>query len=536
MWGMGIVFNGPCALINSTDGGGRHRYDQDALTLGTPVIKSRGAVLTVTTDYTNPAAGVIRMVSAQADPVTYDVSSATPSFPSLIAQEVLLARGGYESSDLSLADFDSVARMVPLRSSYWTDQDVTAKDVLDKLIKGSGGYIYETHEGTLGPSILLPPPGPNPRGGIYTAEFRKGGEIIYTDIADQTGSFSIACWIKPWRVDADSTAPDDEFVVSKLSSTTGYWLKLPTASNGQVSFGFRAASADYELKTNEGVLKWGVLQFICGVFDATADTMTIYWALEGSSLVEVATVGSITAVPSGNSENLSIASVFMGVLGEISVWSKALSKVEAQGIMDSIPVVPTSNLSAFIPLNEGSGNPIEYVSSTSSSFGENTLWQPAAVFDLTQDVDTVLHVRRVQQARRVRVRYRHNYRPMTPADIVSSVSLPNRWDLIRPYRSVTSVRKNVDAHPRARDIEIHSQVVDNFSARRIARLILNRMSGSRQVGFLGGLDKRCLKLVPGLSEVHVVSNRYGLSSGGHFRVTNADRDLGELEGSALLWR
>lgn len=538
LWGYGRIFNAAAHMINSTDGGGRYRFNEDAGFLASLVVKSRGAVLTLTTDYTLPGDGVIRMVAAQADPVTFDTGTSSLEYSPEIASEIMDAKGGLESTDIDQESVITLSSLAPMPSSYWTDQDITCKDVLNRLVGGISGYVNESYLGSVSFGMLLPPCGPSPRDGIYTLESRRGAALLFGDVADQTGSFSLAAWIKPWRTNGDTvaSATSDEVVVSKLSATDGYYLKLPIAGSGQVRFGFLASSVDNGVSTNEGVIKWGQWQFVVGVFDAAADTLKIYCGLQGSTLVEVASATGITAVPSNTSANLSVGAKVTGVVHEVSVWSKALSLVEAQGIMDAAPTVPTTNLAAYIPLDEGSGNAIEEVSTNSVSVGTNT-WQPEYSIDLSQDPEVSLHLRQVQQLRRVRVRYRHNYRPMTPADIVSSVSTPNRWDLIRPYRSVTAVRKNLEStHPRAKDMELTSPVVDGFNARRLGRLMLNRMSPGRQVGYLNGLDRRSIKLTAGTSEVYIVSPRYGLSSGGHFRVTTIDKDLGELSSNALLWR
>lgn len=537
-WAMGFPFNEQAQLINATDGGGRYQYDEDPASMGAPTVKSRGAVLTLTTDYTEPVDGVLRMVSAQSDPITVDMTVSNIPYASDILEDILLNRGGYDSSEISGSDFDAFAITVPMPASYRVGSDVTGKQAAQSLLGGVQGHLRETHEGKLVPGLLLPPSGPGPHDEVYNLESIKGGGLVFGDIADQTGSFSIACWVRPYRLVKDeiSSAVSDEFVISKLDATTGYWMKFPIGAIGQISFGFRAATVDSELLTSEGVLKWSELQFIVGVFNASTDTLTIYWALEGSTLKEMATVGGKTAVPSGNAASLSIGAGLVGMLAELSVWNKALTIVEAQAIMDATPTVPTTNLVAFCPLNEGTGDVLEQVSSTTAALSFGMKWQPEATFDLNQDTGVELNVRNLRPVRRVKVNFRHNYLPMTPADIVSSVSLSNRWDLIRPFRSATVFLKDIDnAHPNARDLVVDSQVINTQDARRIGRLIMNRFSRNRQAAFLGQLDKRCCKLEPGSSQVYVVSPRYGLSSGRHFRVTSVNKALDALRGDVLLW-
>lgn len=538
-WGLGLLFNAQAQMIYNSGGGARYQYDEDPSTLGNPIVKSRGSVLTITTDYTEPVDGILNFATAQADPITVDITTASEPYPSELLQAVLLNRAGYESSDLSTDDFDAFTAIVPMLAGYRTDKDVTAKDVTQLLVGGVIGHLRETNEGELAPSILLPPSGPGPHSALYTLEMTKAGSLNFGDVADQTGSFSIATWVRPYRLSKDeiASASDDEKIVTKLSATTGYWMKFPINAIGQISFGFRAASVDSELLSPEGVLKWAELQFVVGVFDASADTLTIYWALEGGSLVEVATASGKTAVPSGNSEVLAIGENIAGMLGEVSVWSKALTLVEAQAIMDTTPVVGASNLSALVLLNQGSGDAIESVSTNTSVLGIGTRWQPEATWDLSQDTFAHLDVRKIRPIRRAKVNFRRNYFPMTAADIVSTVTLPNRWDLLRPNRSATVFLKAInDAHPNARDVILESQVTETQDARRIGRLLMSRFARTRRIGHLTNADRRACKLEPGISQVFIISPRYGLSSGAHFRVTSADKQLDELRGNLLLWR
>lgn len=540
-WGLGYLFNAQAQLIHPSDGGGaatRYRYDENPVTLGTPVVKSRGVVLTLTTDYTEPVDGILRMVAAQSDPITIDINSVAQPYPSDLLEDVLVNRSGYESSELNFDAFDALTVIAPMISSYRADKDITGQQVSSAILGSVLGHMTETHEGKLSPGVLFPPGG-GPHSSIYTLECVKGGGLVYGDIADQTGSFSIAAWVRSYRLSKDeiSSASQDEIIVSKLSATTGYWLKLPINGIGRISFGFRAASVDTELLSNDVAITWHDLQFVVGVFDAAADIMTIYCGVEGGSLHEVATVGGKTAVPSGNAEPLTVGQNMAGVLAEVSVWSKALTLVEAQGIMDVTPTVPTANLSAFLQLNEGSGDAIEKVSSTTSALGANTRWQPELVYDLSQDVTSILSLRKVTPVRRVKVDYRMNYTPMAAADISSLVTAVNRWDLMRPNRSVTVFIRTIDsAHPNAKDIPLRSYVVETQDARRVGRLLMNRFSRTRQVGHVTNLDRRTLRLESGISQVYIYSPRYGLSAGAHFRVTMTDKRLDSLRGSLLLWR
>lgn len=529
----------PAQLIHvPATGGPRYRYNEDAGLIGVGTVYARGAPLTLTTDYTLPGEGVIAFVAGQSDPITFSTSEAPATIrtPDIAAAMLESHAGFITGTDLNPQSFENLAALMPFAGSLVVGSGMTAEQALRDLLPGC--FIREDRSGQLAPGLLLPPSSPGPNGDVYCLEHAKGGGLSYGDLADVTGSFTVCAWVKPWRLDRSADDFSDEYLVSKLTATNGYWLKLPADKSGVVAFGFRLSSTDYVAESAENVALWGQWNFLAGVFDSSLNRLTLYRGIEGGSAVVVATKKDVTVDPIGTSAALTLALSLHGAQGVTSVWSAALSSVQVQGVMDTAPVAGAANLLFCALLNEGSGNPADLVSTTTATFDDDaSLWQPVAIWNESQTPSMRATRRRLVPARRIDLTYRPNDSPLAAGDVAGAVSTSDRWERMRPYRQVTFNQRNARAlHLGARELSVATRISNGRAARALLRLLARRFGFGREIVGVTGAGRRGLALEPGRSEALILSPRHGLESGVHVRVTQVSAEFMRLDSDFTGWR
>lgn len=149
-----------------------------------------------------------------------------------------------------------------------------------------------------------------------------------------TGSFTLLAWVKPESLSASGT------VISKDpgSATGGY--SLTVLSTGAVRVVYRDGTDTQLLDSNTGWVATGGWYFVAGVFDTTANTLTVY--SNGQYKVETGN----TTDPADTTENFAIgvrytgtASPFDGIIDDAAVFDRALSVDELNSLYRGSPRV-----------------------------------------------------------------------------------------------------------------------------------------------------------------------------------------------------
>ena len=533
----GYIFNAPLQVMHASSPA-RLRWDEDASISALTTLRSRGVPLALTTDYTVPGGGMVQLVGSVSDPMTFDtVGIIGKRNLSDIAYHLLVERGRYDASDMHTLDWELLAQLLPFNGSFWTDTEVKGSEVMDKMMSPVGAHWVETDDGMLAPRLLLPPCGPGPYGEVNTMEVLQEGAIIFTDRANVTGSFSLVAWVKPWRIDRVTDAGVEEYLINKLGGTSGYWLSLPSSGFGEAQFGFRVSSVNHTVSTGEGALAWGQWNLVVGVFNTVDNKMTIYAAPAGYIPIASATATGKTVDPVSNSNQINIGIGLKGGIAHVQVWNKALSTVEIQSMM-SAPVTSDANLIFYAPLGDGQGLASERVlNDNAAAHGDAAFWRPDAEFDLSLNAAADFELRSIRPAREVIVKYRQNYGPLKAADISASVSVSDRWDLMRPHRSIPIFSNNnrVD-NLLSRSVEVNTHLTEARNAKSVGRFLLRRMAAGRQIGTFLDVGRDGLWLDTGRSEFRIVTPRYGMGSGAHFRSVATRKKLSSLTADIGGWR
>lgn len=485
----GQVYNAPLTLTDSARE--RYRYsDRRAPSSPTFVGKDQGSVLTLTTDYTLPDAGVVDKVAQADEPMSFDFSVpdstedmiASPLGTGGVLYSLLVTRGGFAAATI---DGDWVVPFGfanPCVVGYFTDSEVALATAVADLIGGSGGFLWETAEGLFAPGLLFPPAGLSPRG-EPTIEFLDAGRADFGDIADQTGSHSVAAWVKNHRIEFTLSGTTEGPIVSKHNpvSGNGYYLELTTGE--KVRF-FNGDLTPTALDSPVRSIKRDVWYFVVGVYDHTAHTRSIYLAEKGQSLVVVATESGITGTPVGNAVALRVGAhtAAIGQLGgassEPQVWGKALTLAEAQALMDTPPVGNEANLSFYAPLNDGVGNAtvVEKVAGGTGTLSGFYRWAPQLTLNLDAPEVTLKDLRNLIPAWKVSLQFAHNYMPMDEANIDSTVSQTDGLKLKQPHQTVFLENEDTKAdYLDARHVTLMSPYQVRSQAERVTQLLMSRL-------------------------------------------------------------
>jgi len=175
-------------------------------------------------------------------------------------------------------------------------------------------------------------------------------EVDMGDVLDQTSSFSIEAWIKP-----DLLPGTEMRIFSKDTGSAGWALSIGASAARTI----RMTTRDLGTTTldSSATLEKGIWQHVAGVFDTTANTVTLYW--NGG---QVGQNTSVTGDPVGNAAVLSIGAdkegtqfYFDGKIRDVRLWSDARSAAEVLANMEVELVGNEANLAGYWKLDEGSG-------------------------------------------------------------------------------------------------------------------------------------------------------------------------------------
>lgn len=504
---LGNVLNAKAQLISAT--GKKYRGNTDAIGWHTStsnttlVVRSQGTTLTGGgVDYTAPSDGgdgVFTTTAAEGQPVTYDLlnngTAEELTYPSLLVQSLLTSRT--RLTDISNAN--PMSLLCPWPSGYWTDEDATAQDALAEILGQAGMCYYEEPLGSLYLDFLLPPTGFGPYGEPCIDMLGKlNGGVFWGDVGDVSGSYTIAGWVKSNI--ADQTAYNfggsepnvgTAYIISKgglLGQPAVYFQSIGTNVGKLVFY-----SHGTTLRTSTGAITPHVWHFFGCVFDDTANTIKIYLAPIGRTLVEVAS-GSNTLSPSTNTSGLTVGGNGYPWIStqHVHIWGVTKTLADLQTLMATPPVSGAANLLAYVPMDEGGGDPVEVVSQTSGVISGSLAaqgfpqWAPKLIIDLDSTPSVTLSdFHHIHPAWKINVDYAKNRYPMTEADIDTGVSPSTRQFLTAKGKSApfesTTIRGRFK---HAQKITLDSAITEQKSAQRLLRTVQSRFGTDVYVGTL----------------------------------------------------
>lgn len=506
---VGTVLNAKATLIDSSreryrgnvDARGWYVPDISTITMSL-VVRSQGTVLTGGgVDYTaanDGNDGVFVMTSAEAEPVTYDLLHSglgeENMYPAMVARELLIARTRLTTSQIS--NHAPMTLLCPWPCGYWTDQDTTAKQALQSILGESGICYYEDAQGSLFFDMLLDTFALGPYGEpCLDLRQAAGNRVTWGDIADQSGSFTIACWVKLHIIDQTAynwnlSEPNQGtlFMVSKggLSGNYALWFQAAGSDAGKIKFRTAGVTLSSPVGSIQSTKEW---YFLAGVFDDSGNTMKMYLGDTETPAVEIASVSNSSS-PSTNS-----IGVIVGDSGErypwmsvqhLQIWNSAKSLGALQALQITPPVGNESGLSFYAPLNEGEGSPQDKVSTTLGTITGTPQWCPKFTVNLNETPSVKLtdfhHTHPLWNAV---VKFAKNRFPMVDSDIDSGVSQNNRLTLKGEGLDVKFEDGSVrEVFKSAKKVILDSPIVDSESAQRLLRTTTSRFGLDDYVGQL----------------------------------------------------
>lgn len=474
-------------------------------------VKSQGTVLTGGgVDYTTPSSGgdgVFNTTLEEAEPITYDlVSSGTIEylfFPPYVAFDLLSNRTRIAGADI--LNVTPLLILCPWPSGYYTNTESTAQKALADILGQSGMHYREDNDGSIYFDMFLPPTGYGPYGEpCLDLRGGQGNRIEWGDIADITGSLTICSWVRLQVLDQTAynwglSEPNQGsmFVVTKggLPGNYSVWFQAVGADAGKLKF----RTAGTTLSTSIGVLGNDDWYFIATVFDDTANTSKIYIGKFGESLVEVAS-GANTGSQSTNSNDLMVgdsgARFPWLAVHHLHIWDVAKNQSQLEALMAIPPVGNEANLRFYAPINEGNGDPVDLVSSTSGAIsiadplepnGALPQWCPKLVVDLDETPSVKLSdFHHTHPAVDITVKYNKNRHKMSNAEVDSGVSQNNRLTLTREGLDVRldETTDFKDRFKNGKKIILDSPLTDLESAQKLLRVMSDRFGPDNYVGTL----------------------------------------------------
>lgn len=204
--------------------------------------------------------------------------------------------------------------------------------------------------------------------------FTGGSYVDMGDVLDQTGSFSIECIFSPQA----QTAANPR-LINKDDGTTGWMMCLGEIGAGTLQFIHRSLNTPTTSATG---LTFSGDTHVAGVFDAAADTTTIY--LNGAQVGQI--TGQTNAIPT-NSLRLTIGSApenpvdrhFEGFIRDVRIWNTARSQAQIDANKHATLVGNESGLVGYWKLDEQTGSTAN--DSSASNF-DGTLTGAAVWSDL----------------------------------------------------------------------------------------------------------------------------------------------------------
>lgn len=181
----------------------------------------------------------------------------------------------------------------------------------------------------------------------------SGGHIDMGDVLDQTGSFTLEAIIEP-----QSVATSAQRIINKDNGSVGWALSLGDGGSGSLRFFHRELNT---VSTDAAGILANRDQHVAVVFDAAADTVTIY--IDGIQAAQ--TTGQTNAI-TGNTNKLTIGAgpedpnqdtpkEFQGFIREVRIWNVARSQAQIDANKRATLTGSETGLVGYWKLDEQSG-------------------------------------------------------------------------------------------------------------------------------------------------------------------------------------
>jgi hypothetical protein len=554
----GIVFNGPAQPIDPVREA--FRYNDRAKTTGTSLaVRAKGALLTVTTNYTEPSGGdgVIDIVGASDQPVTFTLAaSGTPDdarvhVPRLVADE-LSSRGALTNASYNRESFIALRKQLPFRGGFYYPEPPETQTFLADLIGQLGGY-YGLDQGRLYAGCMVPPVNPGPYGNEPLLELLGApdrGVILAPstdyDLTNTSNSWSLDCWFKFNTKPIDATTsstfthfPTGYTLIDRYDTATGsgYYLgfdgrtgALVFGTPGLTTSGRHYISLTFNFQPNVWYWAHG---------DISSTTRFLGVGIDFGFGGELAETVTGTWVPPVAGTPLRIGHGPAGSFpGSIAYAIGGSPKTSQAGPFLTKPT--TSNRGGtqrfHLPLTDGSGDlAIERIQSRYALI-DSCRWAYKTILDLRSSATATLAENlRPRPAWRVDARYRRNYQRLDGANIVAGVSAADRIALGTEYLSEVDQSDMVrTTNLNSKDVTLAPLVSLQADADVIGRLVRGRLSDDRLFSDVKNWYRDILRLVL-TDEVLVYHDRFGLDEGRAMRVAHLVSRLASLNGDIGLW-
>lgn len=476
----------------------RYRLSEHALETA-PVVRSQGTALTGGgTDYTaSDSNRMIQMVAQEGEPVTFDHAQTTPglAYPTQVAYDLLTERTRITSAMISKR-YISIQTLAPWRSGYYSGDDTTAAVALHEILGGSGLCYFDDENGDLYTDMLLPPMGYGPYGEpCYDFNGGTGSDVTFGTIGEiASGSFTLCGWVRTPMLDGSATGGSGRIYFPGRSDSSDNYALFFSNKSGLSTYVGLWGGAGTVLESPINPFEAFAWYFVAGVHDEGAATNRLYIAKRGRPLVQVA---SAAASAQFGSPGSLIVGGFQsedadawGALQHVQAWDTVKTLDQLKALMLTPPVGNEANLVAYIPLNEGSGAPVEVVTSTTGTVRnlnyDSQRWAPRLEVDLDANPEVTLReFRPAEPAAESIVRYARNRNVMSSAEIDSAVTQLTRWGLMREWKDVPL--QSADArtrHKNSRRVILDSPLTERAGAYRLARTMANRLVSGLYVGVL----------------------------------------------------
>lgn len=507
---IGEVLNAPAQMIRGivSGVGDRFRFNDGPTAeisagIATLTLKSQGTVLTNGVNYTAPtgsADSVIPMLTGESEPITFDHRSNGTAeeqlYISKIFQRILVERTRLTISNIDTSRVDSLTVLCPWLSGYFSDSDTNAQSALQEILGQSGLCDYEDSIGRITPDFFLPPCGYGPYDEPlvdFHGEFESGYQ--FTGAGSISGSCTLCCWVHlhlidqttySWLTGAEPNAGTIYLLLRTGTSSNIYDLYFQSIGPNAGKIAFKIAGNT--LYSPAGLFELSGKYFIAAVFDDVANTYKIYVAREEGTLLEVASGSNTGIVATGT--GVLVCGGGSGAyswlaMQHVQVWNVAKNLSQLQALMADPPAGNEANLVSYVPMNEGTGNPLEVVLGTSGiPIGSSSpKWAPRLTVNLNDTPSVRLvefhHLKPVYD---LKVNYAKNRSPMMDADIDTSIVGDDRIELKRPSKQVPFNDPDIRSRFKdARQVKLDSSITDRESVQNLLRALVSRFGTDKYI-------------------------------------------------------
>lgn len=506
----GAVFNAPAVKIDA----GRSIFrmaDADVSGL-LPVVKAKGVVLVPTTDYNLDSDGAVTFVSAQSEPVTWDVTPGQASSGmGPVLRAALVDRAGFAPESLDLDSVTIVGQVLPYEVALFSAAEMTGQAFLDAVLAPAGGHYRVDRDARLTLGALLPPITPGPYPGEPALEFSGLPHSRVFFDGDYgggfSGSFTLVWWVLTYsterRPERDTDPNPNRQVVAQKGDgvTAGYQVAIYQPMQGAIRVSLPGLSSA-TLVTGPGAVAWGVWTMCACRYDQAGGVLSILTLPKGGSLVtRVASTGVTGSVTLGTGAlqlggALGLGSV-NGSVQHFQVWGSALSNAVLQELAAVAPVGTETGLLFNPHLTDGRGSAVTDAVSGAKGSVHGSRWAPRAVFDFYRGLSkSSLKVKRLRPAWDARMTYAVNQSPMQDADIAGvGVTAAEKVALKRASQVAPSPARDVLRDYRAaRIIEQTTALMNGTDANALARNTRLRHSPDRIIAQIVDAPRMALSL------------------------------------------